>query len=146
MLLHIIFTIYRLYRFTVNKRIQKLGRQEAVSVFQGLPSPASASFVGSSMIVLEKYQTIFSDKVTLFLQTIIALLSSFLMISKIPYLHFAKEILPKTHNSIKVISLVVILFWVLWDIESKDFANFFYFIFTGSILYLLFGINFYNKK
>ena len=146
MLLHIVFTIYRLYRFTVNKRKQNLGRRKTVNVFQGLPSPASASFVGSSIIVLEKYQTIFSDKTVLFLQAITALLADFLMVSKIPYLHFAKEILPKTHNSIKVISMVFILFWVLWDIESKDFANFFYFIFTGSILYLIFGINFYNKK
>ena len=53
-LIYLYCTIYRLYRFIKNKREQNIASDKGVSTFVGMPSPAGAFFVSSSLILLGK--------------------------------------------------------------------------------------------
>ena len=145
MTIYFTFTVYRLYYFIINKRKENIAKTQAVEVFQGLPTPASASFVGSSLILLVKYQMIFSEKIILFLQAFIVIFASLLMVSKIPYIHFAQKILPKVSNTIKAISMIFIILLLLWSFDNMNFVYLIYFLFTCTMLYLVFGIEFSKK-
>jgi CDP-diacylglycerol--serine O-phosphatidyltransferase len=146
MFIYFNFTIYRLYRFILDKRKNKLEKTEAVSIFQGLPSPAGASLVGSGLLVLSKYQNIFSDQITLILQILLVFIASFLMVSKIPYIHFAQQIIPNISNSIKAISMIFIILLLLWGFDNRDFSYLSYFVFLSTVGYLIFGIQISKAK
>ena len=146
MLIHFCFTVYRLYRFVANKRKKNISQFEGVSVFQGLPTPASASFLGSGFLILAKYQDIFSMQTKLVLQILLTLLTSFLMVSKIPYIHFAQQVLPKISNSVKAISMIFIILLLLLGVDKNNFSYFIYFLFISTMLYIIFGIQFKMGK
>lgn len=146
MLIHFCFTIYRLYRFVSNKKKQNISPLEEVGIFQGLPSPASASFVGAGFLILAKYQNIFLPQIALVLQILLVLLTSFLMVSKIPYIHFAQKVLPKISNSVKAISMIFIILLLLLGVDKNNYSYFIYFLFISTILYIIFGIQFQKSK
>ena len=136
------FTVYRLYRFIHNKREQNIGKDEGVEIFQGLPTPASASFVGAGLILLNStdFLPFLEEQVRLILQVIIILLSSFLMISKIPYTHFAKKVLPSIPTILKVISMALIILLLIWSFDNSNFLWLNLLLFLTTISYLVFGI------
>ncbi len=140
-------TIYRLYRFIKNKREQNIDGDKGVTVFVGMPSPAGAFFVGSSLILLE--QTHFfswNAETRIGLEIAVVLLSSFLMISKIPYIHFAQIILPRISNIIQAVSMIGIILLLLWSIKNSDFFLLIILFWTMSVIYLISGIQQWLQK
>lgn len=148
-LIYFSFTVYRLYRFILNKREQSVDKYQGVTVFQGLPTPASASFVASGLIILN-YDSIISisSEWKIICQSAIIILSSFFMISKIPYSHFANTTLPKINILLKVFITSFLLFLLAWSFDTSNFFWFILIIFIVTCSYLIFGIEskkMYNK-
>ena len=124
-LIYLYCTIYRLYRFIKNKREQNIASDKGVSTFVGMPSPAGAFFVSSSLILLEQPYFFDLNLLTeMILKIAIVLFSSFLMISKISYIHFAQEIIPRIPNIIQAVSMIGI---ILDEIAKRYYRVLFFF-------------------
>lgn len=91
-------TVYRLIRFVVEKR--KQGILGGVTTFSGMPSPAAALMVGTTCVLI-------ANDVT---SGIIIAVTALLMVSRVPYAHFGRSILPKIPKVVRVIVLGVFLF------------------------------------
>ncbi len=89
--------IYRLIRFVVEKR--KEGILGGVATFSGLPSPAGALVAGTSCVLIENE----------WINGVIVVATALLMISRLPYPHFGRAILPKIPKIARVLSLAVFL-------------------------------------
>ena len=140
-LIYLCCTIYRLYRFVKNKRKQNIASDKGVTIFVGMPSPAGAFFVGSSLILLEQpYFFSWNTTTGIGLKIAVVLLSSFLMISKIPYIHFAQKIIPRIPNIIQAVSMIGIILLILWSLKNSDLFLLILLFWIMSLLYLIFGI------
>ena len=139
-LIYLYCTIYRLYRFIKNKREQNIASDKGVSTFVGMPSPAGAFFVSSSLILLEQPYFFDLNLLTeMILKIAIVLFSSFLMISKISYIHFAQEIIPRIPNIIQAVSMIGIILLILWSLKYSDFFLLVLLFWIISVTYLIFG-------
>ena len=127
-IIHFICTSYRLIRFISDKK--KAGVTGGVSVFVGLPSPAAA-LVSATGVILFQDMTL--------LKIGLVLIPSFLMISKVPYIHFGREILPKIPKILKVILLALILIALMVSYILQNHEVILYVIFASVIVYLVFG-------
>jgi CDP-diacylglycerol---serine O-phosphatidyltransferase len=128
-LLHLICTIFRLYRFIHNKR--KSGVDGGVEIFSGLPSPAAA-LVSGSVVLLDIHPAI---------KVFFVLVISVLMISKVRYIHFGRVILPAIPKLIKVAILTFIIMAVSVGLMPGNSQVLFWTVFLFSFAYLLFGYN-----
>jgi CDP-diacylglycerol--serine O-phosphatidyltransferase len=127
--LHLICTVFRLYRFIQNKR--KSGVDGGVQVFSGLPSPAAALASGS-IALLEINQSV---------KFVFILFIALLMVSKIKYIHFARVILPAIPKLIKVVILTFVIIAVLFGLMPGNSQILFWTVFLFSIAYLVLGYN-----
>ncbi len=128
-LLHFICTVFRLYRFVINKR--KEGVESGVQIFNGLPSPAAA-LVSGSVVLLQIGQSIKIGFVVLI---------AALMVSRIKYIHFGRVILPAIPKLIKVVILSFIIMAVLFGSMPGNSQILFWTVFLVSFAYLVLGYN-----
>ncbi len=91
-------TVYRLVRFVVEKR--KQGILGGVTTFSGMPSPAAALLVGTTCVLIANDAT----------SGIIIAVTALLMVSRVPYAHFGRSILPKIPKVVRVLTLGTFLF------------------------------------
>ncbi len=126
--LHFSCTTYRLIRFIKNKR--EAGIEGGVNSFMGLPSPAAALISGSAVILFNHYP---------YLQAFLVIISSFLMVSKIPYIHFGRIILPATPKMLKVLVLTLFMVATLLAFLTQNMDIVLTAIFAGAIGYAVFA-------
>ena len=129
--MHMTTTGFRLYRFLKNKK--EAGVEGGVNVFSGLPAPAGALLAGS--VALMDINEYFKIACLIF--------TSLLMISKLPYIHFARVILPNIPKLVKVFLLVMILFAVWLGFRPGNIQFLYWMFFISAILYVIFG---YQRK
>lgn len=127
-LIHFSATIYRLWRFIRDKRAQ--GETGGVAVFAGLPSPAAALIAGNAALLAA------SEPARMGL----ILLSSVLMITRIPYIHFGRVILPAIPKLIKAILLTVMLVAVLIGFQSRNDQVLYWTVLSLATAYMLLGL------
>ncbi len=127
--LHLICTIFRLYRFIQNKR--KAGVDGGVEIFSGLPSPGAALASGS--FVLLNIDPAF--KVSFII--VIAIL----MVSKIKFIHFGRVILPAIPKLVKVALLTLIIVAVIFGLMPGNSQFLLWTVFLFSFAYLVLGYN-----
>ena len=133
--LHLVCTTLRLYRFIQNKR--KAGVEGGMDVFVGLPSPAAALLTGSVALLHA------ND----YFRVICIIVISLLMISKIPYIHFGRVILPAIPKLAKVIilSLMILAIWI--GLRPGNVQVLYWTVFLVAVTYLVFGYNWgINRK
>ena len=124
-------TVYRLIRFVVEKR--KQGILGGVSTFSGMPSPAGALMVGTTCVLIS------SDLVN----GIIVASTALLMVSRVPYAHFGRSILPKIPKVVRVLVLAAFLFLLAVGIHRDHYAVPLLIAFVAAVSYVaspLFGI------
>jgi len=126
-ILHSLCTFYRLYRFIINKR--KAGVKGGVKFFSGLPSPAGA-LVSGSVVLLQANE---------YFRIGIVVLTSLLMVSTLPYIHFGRVILKLIPKMIQVVLLILIIM-VLWvGFMPGNIQIFYWTVFFFSTIYVVLG-------
>jgi CDP-diacylglycerol--serine O-phosphatidyltransferase len=103
-------TVYRLIRFVVEKR--KEGVLGGVTTFSGLPSPAAALVVGTTCVLIANDAT----------SGIIIVVTAFLMVSRVPYAHFGRSILPKIPKVVRVLFLGAFLFLLALGVHRDHYT------------------------
>ena len=103
-------TVYRLIRFVVEKR--KQGILGGVTTFSGMPSPAAALVVGTTCVLIANDAT----------SGIIIAVTALLMVSRVPYAHFGRSILPKIPKVVRVIVLGVFLFVLALGVHRDHYT------------------------
>ena len=127
-------TFYRLIRFLRDKKEADING--GVDIFNGLPSPAGALFVGSVLTFTQNMYSIENFKI------IFVLACSFLMISHIPYIHFGRSILPTIPATVKVSSLAILIALIAFAFQTQQFTIITILFLIAAVLYLFLGINF----
>ncbi len=127
--LHFACTVYRLYRFIQNKR--KDGVEGGVKTFSGLPSPAAALISGSVALI---------NTVNVF-KTGCIILISLLMISRLPYIHFGRVVLPAIPKLIQVVLLTLVIMAVWAGFRPGNIQILYWTVFLVSFSYLILGYN-----
>ncbi len=122
--LYIAATVYRLIRFVVEKR--KQGVLGGVTTFSGMPSPAGALMAGTTCVLFPS--DIFNG--------LIVILTALLMISRVPYLHFGRAILPKIPKVVRVLFLGAFLFLLALGVKRDHYTAPLLIAFTGAVAYL----------
>jgi CDP-diacylglycerol--serine O-phosphatidyltransferase len=118
-------TVYRLIRFVVDKR--KQGILGGVTTFAGLPSPAGALLVGTTCVLVA------NDLVS----GIIVVATALLMISRIPYAHFGRTILPKIPKVVRVLALGAFLFMLALGVHRDNYLAPLLVSFVAALTYLI---------
>lgn len=118
-------TVYRLARFVIEKR--KAGVAGGVATFAGMPSPAGALVAGIASILIPS-QTVVA---------LVVLLTAGLMVSRVPYAHFGRAILPKVPRVVRVLVLAVFLFLLALGVRRDQYTIPLVISFGASLLYLL---------
>jgi CDP-diacylglycerol--serine O-phosphatidyltransferase len=118
-------TVYRLIRFVVDKR--KQGILGGVTTFAGLPSPAGALLVGTTCVLVA------NDLVS----GIIVVATALLMISRIPYAHFGRTILPKIPKVVRVLALGAFLFMLALGVHRDNYLAPLLISFVAALTYLI---------
>jgi CDP-diacylglycerol--serine O-phosphatidyltransferase len=103
-------TVYRLIRFVVEKR--KEGVLGGVTTFSGMPSPAAALMVGTTCVLIA------NDMASGIIITVTALL----MVSRVPYAHFGRSILPKIPKVVRVLVLGAFLFLLALGVHRDHYT------------------------
>ena len=103
-------TVYRLVRFVVEKR--KQGVLGGVTTFSGMPSPAAALMVGTTCVLIANDAT----------SGIIIAVTALLMISRGPYAHFGRCILPKIPKVVRVLTLGTFLFLLALGVHRDHYT------------------------
>ena len=103
-------TVYRLVRFVVEKR--KQGVLGGVTTFSGMPSPAAALMVGTTCVLIANDAT----------SGIIITVTALLMISRVPYAHFGRTILPKIPKVVRVLVLGAFLFLLALGVHRDHYT------------------------
>ena len=103
-------TVYRLVRFVLEKR--KQGVLGGVTTFSGMPSPAAALMVGTTCVLIANDAT----------SGIIIAVTALLMISRVPYAHFGRCILPKIPKVVRVLTLGTFLFLLALGVHRDHYT------------------------
>ena len=103
-------TVYRLIRFVVEKR--KDGIEGGVTTFSGLPSPGAALVVGTTCVLIANDAT----------SGIIIVATALLMVSRVPYAHFGRSILPKIPKVVRVLFLGAFLFLLALGVHRDHYT------------------------
>ena len=101
--------VYRLVRFVVEKRRQ--GVAGGVTTFSGMPSPAGALLAGTTCVLVPSE----------FFNGLIVLSAALLMISRVPYFHFGRAILPKIPKIVRVLALGAFLFLLALGVRRDHY-------------------------
>jgi CDP-diacylglycerol--serine O-phosphatidyltransferase len=101
--------VYRLIRFVVEKRRQ--GVAGGVATFSGMPSPAGALLAGTTCVLITS-QTV---------NGVIVLATALLMVSRVPYAHFGRAILPKIPKIVRVLGLAAFLFLLAQGVRRDHY-------------------------
>ncbi|MDT8445263.1 MAG: CDP-alcohol phosphatidyltransferase family protein [bacterium] len=133
-LLHLGTTLYRLWRFIRDKRAQ--GETGGVAVFAGLPSPAGALIAGNAALLAAPD----------WFRMGLILLSSILMITRIPYIHFGRVILPAIPKVIKAILLTAMLLAILIGFQTRNDQVLYWTVLLMATAYMLLGIPWRGRK
>lgn len=128
-LIYFVATAYRLYRFLIHKRREKA--EGGMTVFEGMPAPAGALLVGTTAL-LNLHQGVKMGFI---------LVISALMVSKLPYIHFGRVILPAIPKIVKVVLLVFILLALWIGLQPGNLQILFWSIHLSAMVYLLLGCN-----
>jgi len=123
--LYLVAVVYRLVRFVVEKR--KAGIAGGVSTFSGLPSPAGALLAGTTCVLIP------SDLVC----GVIVVATSLLMVSRLPYAHFGRAILPKIPKVVKVLALGGFLFLLALGVRRDQYTAPLLIAFVAALVYLV---------
>jgi CDP-diacylglycerol---serine O-phosphatidyltransferase len=122
--LYLAAVIYRLVRFVVEKR--KAGIAGGVATFSGLPSPAGALLAGTTCVLIG------SDVI----DGVIVIATALLMISRVPYSHFGRAILPKIPRAVKVLALGGFLFLLALGVRRDEYNPPLLIAFVAALTYL----------
>jgi CDP-diacylglycerol--serine O-phosphatidyltransferase len=124
-------TVYRLIRFVVEKR--KQGILGGVTTFSGMPSPAAALMVGTTCVLIANDTT----------SGIIIAITALLMVSRVPYAHFGRSILPKIPKVVRVLVLGAFLFLLALGVHRDHYTVPLLIVFVTAVGYMvspLFGL------
>ncbi len=102
--------VYRLVRFVVEKR--KAGVLGGVATFSGMPSPAGALLAGTTCVLVPSE----------FVNGVIVVATSVLMVSRVPYAHFGRAILPKIPKILRVLGLGMFLFLLALGVRRDHYT------------------------
>jgi len=116
--------VYRLIRFVVEKRRQ--GILGGVATFAGLPSPAGALLAGTTCVLIP------SDVVN----GIVVIATALLMISRVPYAHFGRSILPRIPKIVRVLVLGAFLFLLALGVRRDQYLAPLLIAFGAAVTYL----------
>ncbi|WP_235264032.1 CDP-alcohol phosphatidyltransferase family protein [Geoalkalibacter ferrihydriticus] len=133
-LLYLGAVVYRLARFVIEKR--KQGILGGVETFSGLPSPAGALLVGTACVLIPSELIVGS----------LVVLTSLLMISRIPYAHFGRAILPKVPKIVRVLVLGAFLFLLALGVRRDQYLVPLLFAFVAALTYLASPLFWHPKK
>jgi CDP-diacylglycerol--serine O-phosphatidyltransferase len=122
--LYLAAVVYRLVRFVIEKR--KAGIPGGVFTFSGMPSPAGALLAGTACLLIP------DDT----FRGAIVIVTSLLMVSRIPYPHFGRIILPKIPKVVKVLALGSFLFLLALGVRRDQYAVPLIITFTAGLVYL----------
>ncbi len=122
---HLGSTIYRLIRFVIEKR--KAGQEGGVEWFSGLPSPGGALVTGSVCLFVGPE----------WLKALVVLLSVFLMVSRVPYAHFGRAIMPRIPMLVKVVGLTVYMIVVAYSIRNDYYVPAVGILMVASLAYMV---------
>lgn len=123
--LYLAAVVYRLVRFVIEKR--RAGIAGGVTTFSGLPSPAGALVVGTTCLLIP------GDAV----RGVIVIATSLLMISRVPYAHFGRAILPKIPRVVKVLALGSFLFLLALGVRRDHYIAPLAIAFVAALTYLV---------
>ena len=124
-LLYLAAVVYRLIRFVVEKR--KAGIPGGVATFSGMPSPAGALLAGTTSLLIR------SDLAC----GLIVIATALLMVSRVPYSHFGRAILPKIPRVVKVLTLGGFLFLLALGVRRDEYDAPMLIAFVASLTYLV---------
>ncbi len=117
-------TVYRLVRFVIEKR--KQGIIGGVATFAGMPSPAGALLAGTTCLL-------FPNEL---LSAVIVIVTALLMISRVPYAHFGRSLLPKTPRALQVLILTSFLVVLALGVTYDQYTGLLLLTFVSSLAYL----------
>ncbi|KAK3584267.1 hypothetical protein CHS0354_035348 [Potamilus streckersoni] len=132
--------VFRLWRFIKDKK--KAGIEKGVIVFNGMPTPAAALFACGAVLVIAHYQYSFYFMTPEALMFSVSLLSSFLMVSHIPYIHFGRMVLNKLPKMSQVFLYAVFIGIVGYNLNKPNSMLLINVTFFFAAVYVLCGISF----
>ncbi len=106
--LYLAAVVYRLVRFVVEKR--KAGITGGVTTFSGMPSPAGALIAGVTCVLIPGL-----------VSGLVVIATSLLMVSRVPYAHFGRAILPKIPKVVRVLFLGGFLFLLALGVRRDHY-------------------------
>ncbi|GAB6063190.1 CDP-alcohol phosphatidyltransferase family protein [Deferrisoma palaeochoriense] len=121
---HLAATVYRLIRFVVEKR--KAGVAGGVHEFSGLPSPGGALLVGSGCLLVP------GDLA----KALIVLVSAALMVSRVPYAHFGRAVLPRIPRIARVAFLAFFLLLLAQGVRTDEYTAPLWIAFLAAVAYV----------
>jgi len=116
--------VYRLIRFVVEKR--KQGILGGVATFAGMPSPAGALLAGTTCVLIP------GDLAS----GAIVVATALLMISRVPYPHFGRAILPRIPKIVRVLVLGAFLFLLAVGVRRDHYTAALLLSFVAAAAYL----------
>ncbi|MBL0691807.1 MAG: CDP-alcohol phosphatidyltransferase family protein [SAR324 cluster bacterium] len=141
---YFICTIFRLYRFIGDKK--KANTPTGVEIFNGLPSPAAALFVGSTLSLLNDYCFIFVKDCQQSVWWVdwfaagVACFSGLLMISHLPYIHIGRTLMKTLPKAIKIVLYALLIVASLIGLRFNNYSFLLAMIVITSSLYILLGV------
>jgi CDP-diacylglycerol--serine O-phosphatidyltransferase len=108
--IYVAAVIYRLVRFVVEKRRQ--GVAGGVAAFSGMPSPAGALLAGTTCVLIPGEIA----------KALIIAATSLLMVSRVPYAHFGRTILPHIPKIVRVLALGAFLFLLALGVRRDQYT------------------------
>ncbi|MEJ2200708.1 MAG: CDP-alcohol phosphatidyltransferase family protein [Desulfuromonadaceae bacterium] len=115
---------YRLVRFVLEKRRE--GVVGGVGTFSGMPSPAGALLAGTTCVLISSQ----------LINGLIVIVTSLLMISRVPYAHFGRTLLPKIPKIVRVLSLAVFLFLLAQGVRRDHYDVPLTISYVAAVIYL----------
>jgi len=138
--IYFVSAVYRLIRFLSDKKEANVAL--GVELFKGLPTPAAALFTGGGVLVISHFNYIFLGLSAFFQIVFVSILSSILMISHLPYIHFGRVVLPKIPKMVKVILCGFFVALIGFSLKKPDEVYLAFFVFICAVLYLFLGIRY----
>jgi CDP-diacylglycerol--serine O-phosphatidyltransferase len=123
--IYLVAVVYRLIRFVVEKR--KQGVAGGVATFSGLPSPAGALIAGITCVLIP-YEAV---------NGVVVVATALLMVSRVPYAHFGRVILPKIPKVVRVLALGAFLFLLAQGVRRDHYTVPLIISFVAAVTYLI---------
>jgi len=122
--LYLAAVVYRLVRFVVEKR--KQGILGGVATFSGMPSPAGALLAGTACVLIPN-EAVHGGLVVA---------TALLMVSRVPYPHFGRAVLPKIPKIVRVLALGAFLFLLALGVRRDQYAAPLLITFVAAVTYM----------